>query len=101
MAELLAKRAGVLVFSSSRGSEYSYELDTLKHGAFTAALMEALGQGKADLDIAGGGKDGLVTAEELLAFLRARVPQLTENRQTPTCPLLRDFGDAYPLVRLR
>ncbi|MDX1932666.1 MAG: caspase family protein, partial [Capsulimonadales bacterium] len=100
MAELLAKRAGVLVFSSSRGSEYSYELDSRKHGAFTAALMEAIG-GKADLDIAGGGKDGVITAEEMLAFLRARVPQLTENRQTPTCPLLRDFGDAYPIARLR
>jgi hypothetical protein len=101
MAELLAKRAGVMVFSSSRGSELSYELDSEKHGAFTRALVEAIGEGKADLDIAGAGKDGVVTAEEMLAYLRARVPALTQNRQTPSCPLLRDFGDAFPIARTR
>jgi hypothetical protein len=99
MAELLVKRAGVMVFASSRGSEYSYELDAAKQGAFTAALVEAIAGGKADLEI-GGRRDGIVTAEELLVYLRARVPQLTHNRQTPSCPLLRDFGDAYPVARL-
>lgn len=100
MAELLVKRAGVMVFASSRGSEYSYELDEAKQGAFTAALVEAIRDGKADLEV-GGRRDGLVTAEELLVYLRARVPQLTEGRQTPSCPLLRDFGEAYPVARLR
>jgi hypothetical protein len=97
MAELLAKQAGVMVFASSRGSEYSYELDDLKHGAFTAALIEGIGQGKADFNI-GGQRTGAITAEELLAYLRARVPQMTQNMQTPTCPLLRDFGEASPLA---
>jgi|GEM_PF-3263378 len=101
MAELLAKRAGVLVFCSSRGNELSYELDSAKQGAFTLALREAVGEGKADLDIGGAGRDGVVTAEEMLAYLRARVPALTENRQTPSCPLLRDFGDAFPIARVR
>jgi uncharacterized caspase-like protein len=100
LAEALAKRAGVMVFASSRGSEYSYELEELKHGAFTAALMEALGEGKADLEV-GGQRDGIVSAEELLAYLRARVPQFTANRQTPACPLLRDFGEAFPMARVR
>jgi WD40 repeat protein len=100
MAELLVKRAGVMVFASSRGSEYSYELDEAKQGAFTSALVEAIRDGKADLEI-GGRRDGIVTAEELLVYLRARVPQLTEGRQTPSCPLLRDFGEAYPVARLR
>ncbi len=99
MAELLVKRAGVMVFASSRGSEYSYELDDVKHGAFTEALIEGLGEGKADLEI-GGKRTGVITAEELLAYLRARVPQLTNSRQTPSCPLLRDFGDAFVLMRV-
>ena len=50
-------------------------------GAFTAALLEGIGEGKADLEI-GGQRDGTITAEELLAYLRARVPQMTMNRQT-------------------
>jgi hypothetical protein len=90
----------VLVFSSSRGSESSYEDDALHHGAFTAALLEGIGEGKADLAI-GGQRDGNITAEELLVYLRLRVPQLTKNRQTPTCPLIYDFGEAFLLARAR
>lgn len=100
LAEALIKRAGVLVFTSSRGSEYSYEDERLGHGVFTAALIEGIAEGKADLDI-GTGRDGDITAEELLAYLRARVPQMSGNRQTPSCPLMKDFGDAYLLARVR
>lgn len=100
MAELLGKRGGVLVFASSRGSEFSYELENKQHGAFTAALLEALAEGKADLDF-GDGKDGVISVEELWTFLRQRVPKLTNNRQTPTCPLLRDFGEPFPLMKLK
>lgn len=100
LAGLLVKQAGVMVFSSSRGSEFSYELDELHHGAFTAAILEGIGEGKANFDI-GGQHDGVITAIELLTYLRARVPQLTGNMQTPTCPLMRDFGEASPLARGR
>jgi caspase domain-containing protein/WD40 domain-containing protein len=100
LAELLVKGAYVLVFASSRGSEYSYELERLQQGAFTAALLEGLGEGKADVEVAGR-KDGAITAEELLLYLRARVPQLTEGRQTPACPLLWDFGGGFVLARAR
>jgi uncharacterized caspase-like protein len=98
LAEALARRGGVLVFSSSRAGEVSYEDASLGHGAFTAALLEGIAQGKADLEI-GGQRDGRITAEEMLAYLRTRVPQLTQNRQTPTCPLLYDFGEAFLLAR--
>ncbi len=100
LAEALARRAGAVVFASSRGAEYSYELEALKHGAFTAALLEGLGEGKADLEIAGR-RDTLITTAELLAYLGARVPELTAERQTPTCPFLQDFGEAFPLLRTR
>jgi hypothetical protein len=75
-----------------------HEDDTAEHGAFTAALLEGIGEGKADLEI-GGRRDGAITAEELLAYLRTRVPQMTANRQTPTCPLIYDFGEAFLLAR--
>jgi WD40 repeat protein len=98
LAEALVKRSGVLVFTSSRGNEVSYEDERLGHGVFTAALVEGIGEGKADLAI-GGERDGRIMAEELLAYLRQRVPQMTGNRQTPACPLLADFGEAFLLAR--
>jgi len=94
LAEALAKRGGVLVFTSSRGNEVSYEEASLGHGAFTAALLEGIGQGKADLAV-GGEPDGKISTAELLTYLQARVPQMTGNRQTPACPLLADFGEAF------
>ncbi|HTE17730.1 MAG TPA: hypothetical protein VK689_05035 [Armatimonadota bacterium] len=57
--------------------------------------MEGIGEGRADLDL-GAGRDRVVNVEELLTYLRGRVPQLTGNRQTPTCPLLTDFGEPFP-----
>jgi hypothetical protein len=88
------------VFASSLGSQQSFELDALKQGAFTQALREGIGEGKADLD-AGAGRDGIVNVEELLTFLRARIPQLTAGAQMPACPLLRDFGEPFPLAKIR
>jgi hypothetical protein len=99
LAEALAKRAGVLVFASSRGGEFSYEADTREHGAFTAALLDGIGEGQADLVIEGE-RDGRITAAELLAYLQDRVPRLTGNRQTPTAPLILGFSDA-PVARVR
>jgi WD40 repeat protein len=101
LAEALVRRGGVLVFSSSRGGEYSYELDALRQGAFTAAMLEGIGEGKADLPV-GGRRDGRITAWELLVYLQTRVPELTEGRQTPSCPLIWDFvGEAFLLARSR
>lgn len=98
LAERLARRSGVLVFASSRGGQYSYELGERRHGAFTAALLEGLGEGRADLEI-DGKRDGRITVEKLLTYLRARVPELTEGMQTPTCPLWTDFGEGFVLFR--
>ncbi|RYG60306.1 caspase family protein, partial [bacterium] len=100
MATQLVKNAGAIVFSSSLGDQQSFELDEVKHGAFTQALIEGISNGKADLD-AGTGKDGVVSVEELLTFLRARVPQMTEGAQMPACPLLRDFGEAFPIAKVK
>ena len=74
------KYAGIMVFASSKGEEYSYESGSWKHGAFTLALLEAL-EGKADFD-----HDKKVTLSEVIAFVTGRVKQLTNDRQHPFLP---------------
>jgi WD40 repeat protein len=100
MAEQLVRESGAVVFASSLGAQQSFELGDFHHGAFTQALIEAISQGKADLD-AGAGRDGVINVEELLTFLRVRVPQLTAGAQMPACPLLRDFGEPFPLAKTK
>ncbi len=52
--------------------EYSWELNSLEHGAFTYALLEALG-GLADEQ---GNGDGITSAEECYAYVAPRVFQI-------------------------
>ena len=99
MAEPLIKRAGVMVFASSRGDQVSLESGEWKHGAFTKAVLEGIADGKADLD-SGTGKDGDITVAKLLVYLQARVPNLTDGKQQPACPLMQDFGAPFNLARL-
>jgi len=82
----LRRRTGAIVFSSSLGSEYSWESRELENGAFTRATIEALssdgrrGSGpRADDD-----DNGRVSIRELKTYVRERVPQLTEHKQHPT-----------------
>lgn len=74
----LMRRTGAIIFSSSRGGEYSYESDRVKNGFFTAALLEAL-RGKADT-----GRDGRVDDEELRSYVSDAVIRLTDGLQHPT-----------------
>ncbi len=74
----LIRRTGAIVFSSSLGAEYSYELDAARNGAFTRGLKSALtGDGDAD-------GDGEVSTDELRAYLAREVSRLTDGRQHPT-----------------
>ena len=57
----------------------SQEHEKWQHGAFTFALLEGLRDGKADLY-----KDGVIKVSELLAYVKNRVPELTDYRQHPT-----------------
>ncbi|ELS33487.1 MULTISPECIES: SUMF1/EgtB/PvdO family nonheme iron enzyme [Pseudanabaena] len=67
-----AKIADVISISACSPTEYSYEVDNLKHGAFTYALVEGLGvQGRC------------ATAAKLNTYLKHRVPELAKTRQTP------------------
>ena len=67
---------GVVTFASSQGRETSQEFAAWGHGAFTEALIEGLGEGKADLL-----HKGSITVSELDAYIAERVKTLTEGRQ--------------------
>jgi hypothetical protein len=71
----LARRTGAVVFSSSQGSELSYEIAALKNGVFTHALLRALTAVTAD---------PWVDLDGLRATVIPIVGELTDQRQHPT-----------------
>jgi uncharacterized caspase-like protein len=78
----LFRRTGAVVFSSSRGYEFSYEPITYsekENGFFTAAVLQALKGVAAD-----GDKDGIVFLDELEAFVRRTVSARSDGLQNPT-----------------
>jgi hypothetical protein len=77
LANELAHATGVVVLTSSTGTQDSIEHKDWKNGAFTEALLEGL-SGKADY-----ASDRVITIDELNLYLPIRVKQLTGDRQTP------------------
>jgi uncharacterized caspase-like protein len=75
----LIRRSGAIVFSSSKGGEFSYESDKIKNGYFTEELLKALTSKSADLN-----KDGFVNTDELRKYVSMEVPKHTQNQQHPT-----------------
>ncbi len=93
--ELRSAENGVLVLSSSEGRESSQERDEWQHGAFTKALLEALG-GDAD----GSPRDQVITFSELNRYVGDRVKELTSNRQHPVLHAIQPSRD-LPLAVAR
>lgn len=91
VSAILHGKAGVMVFSSSRGGEVSLESAEWAHGAFTRALLDAA-QGKA----APGEKS--VTLWDFVTYVRHRVKELTQGAQNPQVPFLQDFDTDAPLI---
>ncbi len=91
------REASLVVYSASTRTEASIERPEWGHGAFTHALLSGL-RGEAD-GFGGGQKDGKVDTEELGAWLKRRVRDLTADRQHPTF----DSGGRPPfdLVRVQ
>ena len=75
----LAKRTGAIVFSSSRGGEYSYESKKLENGLFTESLVEGLSKKAADAN-----KDGSISTDELRRYVSRQVASLSGDLQHPT-----------------
>ncbi len=81
----LSKAEGVMLLASSADREESYELSELRHGAFTASLLEGL-SGRADVD-----QDGQISLGELADDAIEQVPRLTSRMQHPSIPELGHF----------
>ena len=75
----LAKRTGAIVFSSSKGGEYSYESKKLQNGLFTEAILEGLSQKAADEN-----KDDIISTDELRKYVSQDVATLSGDLQHPT-----------------
>ena len=73
----LSKARGRVVLTASRASEVSEEREELGHGVFTYYLLEGL-RGKADLD-----GDGIITVDEIYAYVSRKVPEATGQNQHP------------------
>jgi uncharacterized caspase-like protein len=91
--DLISEDYGIVVLSSSLGTEYSMEHPSIQHGFFTLALIEGL-QGKADFN-----GDGLIHLTELDAYAGPRVKELTQGFQHPVMAkpaTIRSFPLAKP-----
>jgi uncharacterized caspase-like protein len=93
VASTISREMGI-VFSSSSGSEFSYENSAWKHGAFTLAMLQAL-SGDADFT-----KNNTVDWTEFQLYVTSKVRELTGNNQTPMIPRLEQFSN-FDFVRVR
>jgi hypothetical protein len=82
--------ANVNVLTSSSASQASREDPRWQNGAFTEAVLEALGAADAN-------HDGLISATELAAYVDSRVRNLTNGAQHPAMELR--FGGTLFAVR--
>ncbi len=76
------RRTGALVFSSSRGGEFSYEPESYTeegNGFFTGAFIESIKGNRADRD-----GDGFVTTDEMREYVTKAVTERTKGLQNPT-----------------
>jgi hypothetical protein len=82
--------ANVNVLTSSSASQAAREDPRWQNGAFTEAVLEALGAADAN-------HDGLISATELAAYVESRVRNLTNGAQHPAMELR--FGGTLFAVR--
>jgi len=95
LIDRLNRKAGVVVFTASRGDEASIEREDWGHGAFTKALLEGF-SGEADTYP----KDKQVSLAELRDYVIQRVKELTSGRQHPYLPRLEEFDPARPIANV-
>lgn len=90
----LARANGVHIVAASTKDQYASEVQELGHGVFTYTLLEGL-RGEAD----GSPKDGIVTVRELLAFVEARLPELSlKFKSQRQYPVAESRGMDFPLT---
>ncbi len=69
----------IFTLTASAGNERSEENEEWRHGAFTKSLLEALSG-----DASGASGPQVVMLDDVVRYVRASVPKLTEGRQNPT-----------------
>lgn len=83
---LMSAAPGQFILTSSSEAELSYEDSAWNNGAFTEALIEALGPKAQTVDL---DKDGFISPAELSTYAKNRVPELVKaigRKQTPKTP---------------
>jgi uncharacterized caspase-like protein len=85
----LRRGSGSTILTSAAGAEYALESSEQQNGLFTYAVLEAL-DGKKDADT---NKDGSVQMSELGEYVKKRVSELTNNKQTPNTRRVNLEGD--------
>jgi WD40 repeat protein len=91
--ELHDTKAGLVIFASSTGTQESEELPDLQNGAFTAAVLQGL-RGAALVR-----QDRLIQTNDLDDYVRWRVRQLTQGRQSATMVRANDVPN-FPMFVL-
>ena len=85
----LRRGSGSTILSSSAGAEYALESSDQKNGLFTYAVLEAMeGKGSADVN-----KDSLIQMTEITQYVKKRVSDLSNNKQTPNIRRVNLEGD--------
>lgn len=99
----LSEGTGLAVLASSTGRESSLEDESFDggHGAFAAAILEALkgntGENVKGSSVPSSAKFMYVTIVELDGYVERRVPEITQGHQHPTIPIIESFQD-FPLA---
>lgn len=100
--QIINTKPGYTVITSSSGTEDSYWHKAWKNGAFTEALIEGL-SGKANSKKEGA-DDNVITIQEIYTYLKARVPALCKEQDTPYLQhpdkISYDLGPDFPLVSI-
>ena len=89
----------LLVFSASKGRQYSMEIPDIGNGAgiLTYALLQGLGEKSNEVDLNG---NGVVEFMELVDYVSYYVDEITKGEQTPWLSSKELFGD-LPVVTVQ
>lgn len=94
----LARGSGLYVLAATSGAQVARESADYKggHGAFAAAIIEAL-EGSVDKELSFTGSD-FISVNTLVKYVSERVPKITDWTQHPSTPIVEGFKD-YPFAK--
>lgn len=95
MFSLPGLHRGINIVGASGGAEFALESEQWKNGVFTAALIEAVREKKADVD-----GDSRISVSDLRDYLGQRVSELTKGAQKPSVVAFEQDQD-FDMIRAR